>query len=255
MTASPASPGRLRVASYNIHRCVGLDGKHAPERIAAVIDEMRADVVGLQEVDSLSPALTTADARHHMEYLAGALQMTAVAGPTICHDDRHYGNALLTRRRVQRVRHIDLTVDRREPRAALDVMLEIPGGSLRFVVTHLGLFPAERRVQVKRLLGALTTSDHPWPLLVLCGDINEWFTVGRPLRWLHDMFGRSPSHRTFPSAFPLFALDRIWVRPVASVVGWAVHDSPTARVASDHLPLRADIDVPPAPAPSMAPAG
>jgi endonuclease/exonuclease/phosphatase family metal-dependent hydrolase len=236
------NPGRLRVASYNIHRCVGTDGKHAPERIAAVLDEMGADVIGLQEVDSLSPALPAADARHHMEYLAGALRMQAVAGPTICHDDRHYGNALLTRRPVQQVRHIDLTVDRREPRAALDVSLEIPGGSLRIVVTHLGLYPAERRLQVKRLLGALT--EEADPLLVVCGDINEWFTVGRPLRWLHRLFGRTPSHRTFPSRLPLFALDRIWVRPAASVVGWSVHDSPAARLASDHLPLRAEIDLP-----------
>jgi endonuclease/exonuclease/phosphatase family metal-dependent hydrolase len=237
----PTERDRLRVVSYNIHRCIGLDGKHAPERIAAVLAEMQADIIGLQEVDSWSPTLPAADARHHMEYLAARLRMQAVAGPTILHDDRHYGNALLTRRRVRQVRHIDLTVYRREPRAALDVDLEIPGGALRCVVTHLGLFPGERRTQVKRLLGALSIAADP--LVVVCGDINEWFMMGRPLRWLNATLGPSPSFRTFPAGFPLLALDRIWVRPAASVAGWAVHDSPAARVASDHLPLRAEINL------------
>jgi endonuclease/exonuclease/phosphatase family metal-dependent hydrolase len=81
----PTERDRLRVVSYNIHRCIGLDGKHAPERIAAVLAEMQADIIGLQEVDSWSPTLPAADARHHMEYLAARLRMQAVAGPTILH--------------------------------------------------------------------------------------------------------------------------------------------------------------------------
>jgi endonuclease/exonuclease/phosphatase family metal-dependent hydrolase len=109
------------------------------------------------------------------------------------------------------------------------------------VITHLGLLPGERREQVRRLMDALGRPTSR--LVILCGDINEWFAVGRPLRWLHARLGRSPTLRTFPAGFPLFALDRIWVQPREAVVKLAVHDTPMARVASDHLPLTVDVDI------------
>jgi endonuclease/exonuclease/phosphatase family metal-dependent hydrolase len=73
------------------------------------------------------------------------------------------------------------------------------------------------------------------------GDLNEWFPPGRPARWLHRHFGWGPAPPTFPSTFPLFALDRILVRPPAALVELRVLRSPQARIASDHLPLRATI--------------
>jgi endonuclease/exonuclease/phosphatase family metal-dependent hydrolase len=231
----------LRVASYNVHQCVGRDGRRDPGRVADVLRELRADVVGLQEVDA-RPGLAHDSVQ--MEFLAHALGLNGVAGPTILRPGNagHYGNALLTRRRVLEVRHIDLTVYRREPRAAIDADIEVEGGIVRFIVTHLGLLPGERRHQVRRLLDALGASPyHPARAIVLCGDINEWFAVGRPLRWLHGSLGHSPALPTFPAPFPVFALDRIWVRPREAVRALAVHDSPAARVASDHLPLAAEI--------------
>jgi endonuclease/exonuclease/phosphatase family metal-dependent hydrolase len=139
------------------------------------------------------------------------------------------------------VRHVDLTVYRREPRGALDVDLEIGGAAVRVLVTHLGLLPGERRKQVRRLLDLL--GEHRSDVVVLCGDINEWFAVGRPLRWLHARLGRTVGVATFPAAFPVFALDRIWVHPRTALAALAVHASPAARLASDHLPLTADIQL------------
>lgn len=228
----------LRVASYNIHRCVGIDGARRPERIAAVLREIDADVVGLQEVDARRGAGIDSE---QMEYLAGALGLGAVPGPTIIRHDGSYGNALLTRKPILDVRQIELTIYRREPRAALDVDLDCDGEPVRVIVTHLGLLPGERRQQVRRLMDAL---GHPTSrLVVLCGDINEWFAVGRPLRWLHARLGRSPGIPTFPSFCPVFALDRIWVSPRSSAVSVRAHSGGGARRASDHLPLVADLTI------------
>jgi endonuclease/exonuclease/phosphatase family metal-dependent hydrolase len=237
----PQPPGRLRVVSYNIHACVGRDRRRDASRIADVLRELDADVVGLQEVDARSGAGTDS---MQMHYLADALGLQAVAGPTITRHDGHYGNALLTRQLPRAVRHIDLTVYRREPRGAIDVDLDVDGVPIRVVVTHLGLLPGERRVQVRRLLEALNEGDHR--IVVLCGDVNEWLSIGRPLRWLHARFGSCPALPTFPAVLPIFALDRIWVHPPGRLAVLAPHASARARVASDHLPMVADIDLPPA---------
>jgi len=229
---------RLRVASYNIHQCVGLDGHRSPARIAEVLQEIDADLVALQEVDA-RPGPDRAS--RQMQYLAHALDLHAVAGPTIVREGGHYGNALLSRRPVLSTRHLDLTVYRREPRAAIDALVEANGAALRVVVTHLGLLPGERRSQVRRLLDAL--GDSPRAVTILCGDMNEWLAVGRPLRWLHARLGRAATPPTFPSAFPLFALDRLWVHPRAALRGLRAHRTARARTASDHLPLVADIEI------------
>ena len=232
---------RFRVASYNIHECVGGDGTRDPARIAAVLREMDADVVGLQEVGA-RPGASSASMQMH--YLASTLGYHAVAGPTLVRESGEYGNALLTRRPVLDVRQIDLTVYRREPRGALDVDLDVDGISVRVVVTHLGLLPGERRKQVRRLLDLLGDAARA-QVVVLCGDINEWFAVGRPLRWLHARLGRTAGLPTFPAVFPVFALDRIWVHPHTALVRMAPHASAAARQASDHLPLTADIRIAP----------
>lgn len=232
MTAAP----HIRVVSYNIHECVGVDGRRYSARIAAVLREIDADIIGLQEVDA-RPSATSESMQ--MEYLAATLGHHAVAGPTLQRLNGEYGNALLTRRRVLDVRKVDLTVYRREPRGALDVDLDIDGTTVRVVVTHLGLLPGERRTQVRRLVDVLGESRSD--VVILCGDINEWFAVGRPLRWLHARLGRTVGVATFPAAFPVFALDRIWVHPRAALAKVTAYASPIARQASDHLPVLADI--------------
>ena len=193
----PETPGRLRVASYNIHECVGRDRRRDAKRVAEVLREIDADVVGLQEVDA-RPGPGTESMQ--MQYLADTLGLHAIAGPTIRRHGGHYGNALLTRRRLLDVRHIDLTVYRREPRGAIDADLDIDGVTVRVIVTHLGLLPGERRKQVRRLLEAMSEGKNR--MIVLCGDINEWFAIGRPLRWLHARLGFSRAIPTFPTVFP-----------------------------------------------------
>lgn len=218
-------PDCLRIASYNLHGCVGRDGARDAERIARVIGELGCDTIGLQEVYGLAA-------------LEEKLSMTAIAGPHHLWHERHVGNALLTRRKVLAVRNHDHSWPGHEPRHALDVDLEVQGETVRVIVTHLGLRPAERRFQVKKLLALLKHVPLQERVIVL-GDINEWLPLGRPLRWLHELLGHSPAERTFPSHWPMFALDRVWVRPRHALLAFGAHRSPLAVQASDHLPIKA----------------
>lgn len=225
---------QINVTSYNIHRCVGRDGLQDPERIAEVIRETAPSVVGLQEVDSYfqKPAR-----RHQLDYIARATGLQGIAGPVTLRHDGHYGNALLTSAPVLEVRRHDITVPGREPRGVLEVEVQMEDRELRLIVAHLGLRPAERRIQVARLLGILDAcAATP---TVLMGDFNEWLWWGRPLRWLGRRMGPPYRLRTFPSGLPVFALDKVWAAPVEMLTSVQVHNSRLARIASDHLPIRA----------------
>jgi endonuclease/exonuclease/phosphatase family metal-dependent hydrolase len=224
----------LTIGTYNIHSGIGADGRLNPERIAQVLQEIDADVVALQEVE------------HHpvnsgdmLDYLAAKTGLTAIAGPTLQRETRHYGNALLTRLSILSLDQIDLSLPRHEPRGAIHATLDWHGKRLQVVATHLGLRPGERRQQVRRLLALFETSTAETS--VLLGDINEWLLWGRPLRWLHWYFEPTPSLRTFPARFPVFALDMIRVHPRAALTNIETHDTPLARLASDHLPLKAQL--------------
>jgi endonuclease/exonuclease/phosphatase family metal-dependent hydrolase len=219
-------PECLRIASYNVHGCCGADGKKDAQRIVKVIEELGSDTVGLQEVD------------YRLDYIAQKLGMQPIPGLTLLRHDGHFGNALVTRRKVLAVRRLGFTYSRREPRNALDVDLEVAGETVRVIVTHLGLWPAERRYQVKRILQMLKETPICERVLVL-GDINEWLPLGRPLRWMNALFGRSPAERSFPSRWPLMALDRVWVRPRHALLALKAHRTPLAEIASDHLPVKA----------------
>src|SRR5919109_1451623 len=174
--------------------------------------------------------------------IAGRLGMQAVPGLTLLRHDGPYGNALLTRRKVLAVRRLGFTYSGREPRNALDVDLEVDGETVRVIVTHLGLWPAERRYQVKRILQMLKETPICERVLVL-GDINEWLPLGRPLRWLNALFGRSPAERSFPARWPIVALDRVWVRPRHALLALKAHRTPLAALASDHLPVKAIVAI------------
>jgi endonuclease/exonuclease/phosphatase family metal-dependent hydrolase len=219
-------PECLRIASYNVHGCCGADGKKDAQRIVKVIEELGSDTVGLQEVD------------YRLDYIAQKLGMQPIPGLTLLRHDGHFGNALVTRRKVLAVRRLGFTYSRREPRNALDVDLEVAGETVRVIVTHLGLWPAERRHQVKQILKMLKETPICERVVVL-GDINEWLPLGRPLRWMNALFGRSPAERSFPSRWPLVALDRVWVRPRHALLALKAHRTPLAEIASDHLPVKA----------------
>jgi len=228
----------LKVATYNVHRCVGRDGRKDVARVLDVLRELDADVVALQELEWRPAA-----ALDLLADFARELGYAGIAGPTLLEGTGHYGNAVLTRLPAHGVRRVDLSVPGREPRGALDLVLDAPHSALRVIATHLGLLPAERRLQVRRILGLLAPV-RPEPV-VLMGDLNEWFLWHRPLRWLRAHFGRVPAPATFPARLPLLALDRIWVEPRRLRAGLAVHATPLARRASDHLPLSMTLTWPP----------
>jgi len=235
-TVWPGSRDRLSVSSYNIHGCVGRDRRRDPARVGRVIREIGADIIGLQEVYSRS---NTRETFRQLEHLAEATGLQAVHGPTLRRSQAYYGNGLLTSGDILQVRHIDLSVRGIEPRGALDADVEIRGHVVRVIVTHLGLLGIERRRQVKRLLGCLA-ADTGRPTLVL-GDLNEWLPRSRSLRRLQAYLGMVQTPRTFPSAFPMFRLDRIWVQPQTALIDVRVHDTLAARSASDHLPILAGV--------------
>jgi endonuclease/exonuclease/phosphatase family metal-dependent hydrolase len=231
----PSSSERhLRIATYNVHGCVGSDGVRDVERIAKVITSLNADLVGLQEVDCRQ---RLADGSTQLERLAERTAMTAVAGPTIVESGGFFGNALLTRFAVAEVDHVDLSVAGREPRGLLEVVVG-HDPPLRIIVTHFGLRATERRVQVDALLARVA---QPEPV-VLVGDFNEWHPRAAALLRLHAALGRTPPVRSFPSRWPVFALDRIWVRPFEALEEISCEDSRLARRASDHLPVVARLD-------------
>lgn len=224
----------LTIATYNIHGAVGTDGRFAPQRIVDVVKEMGADIVALQEVPLGGSGFPDV-----LQMLQDATGFEGVEGPTFKAGDRIFGNAVLSRYPIVARRALDLSFGTREPRGALDADVSCHGHPLRVVATHLGLRPAERRSQIQRLLQTFDTDQMP---VILLGDINEWFMWGRPLRWLVSHFESVPAPKTFPSRWPLFALDRIWIRPRHRLVHVDVHATRLARVASDHLPLIAHID-------------
>jgi len=227
----------LTVASYNVHRCIGRDGKHDPARVVKVIEELEAEIVALQEVDFGYHVRHGVD---QLRYFADATGHESVWGPVLYGARGQYGNGLLTRHEVLEVRNIDLTVPRSQRRGALDVDLQVHGTRVRVIAAHLGLGLRERQVQVRRLLQAIDAGDADAPLILL-GDFNEWRPPSQPLRHLHRRFGRTPGVRSFPAALPLFALDRVWVQPRHALVAIEVHNTSRARRASDHLPIRAVI--------------
>jgi endonuclease/exonuclease/phosphatase family metal-dependent hydrolase len=224
--------------SYNIHGCVGTDGKYDPGRIVNVMKELKPDVFALQEVDS----------RYHpgdgptrqLDYLAAATNMVAIPGATIMHQTGDFGNAILSRLPVTGIRKADVSVNGREPRGVLDVDVDAGGVPLRVIVVHFGLNAAERHYQVKKIL-ALIETTLPQPLIIL-GDFNEWKSFGLgSTQKLNRVLGRSDAPATFPSKFPLLALDRIWAHPKNALKEIDAHKSAASRIASDHLPLRAVI--------------
>jgi endonuclease/exonuclease/phosphatase family metal-dependent hydrolase len=235
------SGGRLVVASYNVHRCIGSDGRHDPDRIAAVLAELEADVVGLQEVDSRPESEGGID---QLAYLARASGFARLRGTTVVRSRSggHYGNALLTRLQVRQARLHDLSLAPREPRGAIDAELSFGALRVRVIVTHFGLRPEERRGQCERLLARLRP-PHAAPLCVLLGDFNDWWAPARGVEPLDAHFGPAPPVRTFPARAPLVALDRIWVQPGDLLRSVRAHRTPLARSASDHLPVRGVIDL------------
>jgi endonuclease/exonuclease/phosphatase family metal-dependent hydrolase len=226
----------VTVATWNIHRWIGADGRRDPARVRRVIQALGASIVALQEVTQPMRRVPAT------EYLERELGMTAIAGPTMRREGGDYGNLLLSRHPVLERRGRSLRVPPFEPRGAIDAVLLVGGFRLRVFATHLGLRRSERARQVDWLAEQIL--DGRDPVWVLLADLNEWLPWGRALRRLRRAFGRPLPRRTFPSRWPLLALDTVVVHPGARRASAAAVRVGEAAIASDHLPLRARVGIP-----------
>lgn len=227
----------LSVATYNIHKWTGVDGQCIPERTIDVIREVNANIIAMQEVTFPVQGEEGEDAGHLLR-ISG---MHVILGPTLLQERDHYGNVLLARHPVARVDRVDLSVDSRERRGAIDVDVDVDGILVRVIVTHLGLKGYERQAQIDNLLALV--SGRKAGFTVLMGDFNVWFPRSSLFPAIENRLGHAPALRTYPSRFPLLRLDRIWVRPEQALREVHVHRTPRATIASDHLPVKAILDL------------
>ncbi|MBY0334971.1 MAG: endonuclease/exonuclease/phosphatase family protein [Acetobacteraceae bacterium] len=234
----PTQP-TLRIASWNVHKCVGTDGRFDPGRIAEVIAEIGPDLIALQEVDRRFGRRIGLLDLGQMERRTG---LTLLPASPLADGHGWHGNAILVRRGLARTLALRrLELPGAEPRGALVTDLAVAGaGRLRVVAAHLGLLRRSREKQVRTILDAILDGGAAPPTLLL-GDFNEWRMQSRgrcSLVGLESIFGRAPKMPdSFPSRLPLLALDRILGFPRGLVGPVTTHHSALARVASDHLPL------------------
>lgn len=240
----------LRIITYNVHSCIGMDGKLSPERIARVIARYRPDVVALQELD-VGRARTEGMDQVHL--IARYLEMDFHFHPALHIEEERYGDAILTHLPMRLVKAGMLPglpgKPYLEPRGALWVAIDVDGAELQVLNTHLGLLPRERRAQVEALLGPdwLGHPDCRAPV-ALCGDFNALpaSKVYRRLRTrLNDAQIELDSHRprsTFFGRFPTARIDHVFVDLEIEVLDIEVPDSELVRVASDHLPLIVEME-------------
>ncbi|HLF41081.1 MAG TPA: endonuclease/exonuclease/phosphatase family protein [Acidimicrobiia bacterium] len=235
--------------TYNVHACVGLDGRLSPQRIARVIARHDPDVVALQELDVGRARSGGVD---QARVIADLLQMLLEFHPVLSVEEERYGDAVLSRLPMRPVRLGRLpALDRQpplEPRGALWVEVGEGPTALQVVNTHLSLHPVERRRQVEALLGPEWVGGiAPGTGTVLCGDFNAlgWFPECRRItRSLRDVQVGHPGHRprnTFWGRLPLGRIDHIFVDRALEVVHVDVPDDALTRVASDHLPVIVDV--------------
>lgn len=229
----------FRIASYNIHSCVGTDRHCNEERIMRVVREIQPDIIGMQEVGGSSLIEEMEQFRFFEKHLA----MNSISASNLRWGRFEFGNALFTSGEILESRIVDLTVHPFELRGAIDCRIRLRGADIRVVSTHLGLFPHERRQQVARILSLL--EERSADLTVVMGDFNIFGLERRLLRRIGAP-KELPRLRTFPSRRPLMSLDRIWSIPNNRLHKIHVHRTPASRHASDHLPIVGDVLLEPA---------
>lgn len=228
---------RLRALTWNIHACVGADGRHDVARVGAAVSALAPDIAAFQEVDSRRGAPGAGRVYDTLRAQVGAHGHDAWS---ISGRDGHYGQILASRFPLEERAVHDISVTGLEPRKVMTAYARLPGCRLRIVATHLGLRRHERRRQVVALR-RIVAADPAEPLLLL-GDFNEWFLPHHCQREVFALVDAWTRHASFPARLPLFALDRICCRPARLLAcSRAVHE---ARGASDHLPVLAELALP-----------
>tara|TARA_R110000782_G_scaffold78276_4_gene155111 strand:- start:50376 stop:51080 length:705 start_codon:yes stop_codon:yes gene_type:complete len=233
MTARP-----IRIASYNIRKAIGTDRRRNPERILAVLAEVDADIVVLQEADrrfgprmaAIPPMLLL----HHSDYKHAPLNVqTDSIG--------WHGNAILVRKSAEILMSDIIHLPYLEPRGAVVAEVALDDSKLRLFGMHLDLSGLWRRRQAAAVLHAHMQSD-ALPTL-LAGDLNEWSAARGCLADFGKHFHFAPCGRSYHAQRPVAQLDRIMHCDRFKLVDCGVHESAIARRASDHLPIWADVRI------------
>jgi endonuclease/exonuclease/phosphatase family metal-dependent hydrolase len=244
MTNKPTGQ-RLRVATYNVHGCVGIDGQRSEGRIAEVIASMSADIVGLQELDLGRARSAHAD---QAALIARQLGWKYHFHPAMRSGDEQYGNAIVSRFPIALKCAAEMPGAApwycREQRSAIWMLAETDLGPVHIINSHFGLGYRERSLQAKLLVGPAwlgsVPRDEP---AILLGDLNSVRTsrayqlIEAHLRDVRTLVRPARAFRTFPTRFPSLAVDHIFVNPALSPTHLNVHRTPLARLASDHFPL------------------
>lgn len=230
----------ITFASYNIHKGVGLDRRRDPDRILAILREIDADVVALQEADRRFGARTSvlplAAIREHTGYRPVPLSMKPDSLGW-------HGNALLVRRDIELLEARAVPLPVLEPRGAICADLRIGAHFVRVVGMHLDLSGLRRRHQVRSVLAHAAGCKDAMPT-VMMGDMNEWAPRGGCFREFGEGWQVLAPGRSFPSRHPVAALDRIIVSGECEVLETGVHRSALSAVGSDHLPIFATVNLP-----------
>jgi endonuclease/exonuclease/phosphatase family metal-dependent hydrolase len=229
----------ITLASYNIRKAVGLDRRRDPERIIAVLNEIGADIVTLQEADrrfgSRQTCLPLALIEEHSPYRPVALsRRTGGIG--------WHGNAMLARRTLEVLDAAVVPLPTLEPRGAIRADFAIDGQRLRVVGMHLDISGIRRRQQIRTILDHVAACPEP-AATVLMGDFNEWSATGGALREFAPDYRVLAPGRSFHTRRPVAQLDRIVVSADIAVDGCGVHRSALAAKGSDHLPVWAQIEL------------
>jgi endonuclease/exonuclease/phosphatase family metal-dependent hydrolase len=244
---------KLRLMTYNVHRCVGTDRRLDVERVAEVIAAEEPDVVALQELDVRRARTRGVDQAHR---LAELLKMTSHFHPAMTVEEEHYGDAILTALPEKKVKAGGLPFYRGipglEPRGALWITVEVGDTPVQIINTHLGLVPREQRRQAAALLGEGWMAHEAWRAPgILLGDFNAtpYSATYRLLRAaLRDAQSPNGARRkaptaTFPSSFPFMRIDHVFLTKGLETIDVRSPYGALARVASDHLPLVVDLEI------------
>lgn len=243
---------RLRIATYNVHGCVGTDRQRSESRIAQVIASMSVDIVGLQELDLGRARSGHAD---QAALIASELGWNYHFHPAMRNGDEQYGNAVVSRFPIVLQCAAEMPGIApwycREQRVAIWMRAETDLGPVHIINTHFGLGRAERRLQAQLLVGAeWLGSVPPGQPTVLLGDFNSvrispaYRLIGAQLRDVRTLVRPARAFRTFPTRFPSLAVDHIFVNELLDVTHLNVHHTPLARLASDHFPLLCELRKP-----------
>lgn len=261
-TAKSKVAGQQRIVTYNIHGCVGMDGELSAQRIARVLGQTQAEIVCLQEIDRRRPRSKSID---QVQEIAQALGMQPVFAAAWEEGEQAFGNAILTAWPMQVVRTGMLRRHKptRNGRSAIWVEVELPwspvaGESressqalkrLQVICTHLSLYPTEQQRQAEELVREWLEPAKLRGPVVLCGDFNAapgsatWKTLAKCLRDVEDGRPGRP-YPTYFSPYPLLRVDHIFVSPTIRPRSQVIR-SRLAKIASDHLPVLADLQIPP----------